>query len=30
VLVRGANLHELLLGRLGPEWRIEVEPLSLL
>jgi primosomal protein N' (replication factor Y) (superfamily II helicase) len=30
VVLRGANLRDLLPGKLGPEWRIEVEPASLL
>lgn len=30
VVLRGANLQELLPTDLGPEWRIEVEPVSLL
>ncbi len=30
VVLRGANLRELLPKELGPEWRIEVEPASLL
>ncbi len=30
IVLRGANLRELLPERLGPEWRIEVQPASLL
>jgi primosomal protein N' (replication factor Y) len=30
IVLRGANLRELLPARLGPEWRIEVQPASLL
>jgi primosomal protein N' (replication factor Y) (superfamily II helicase) len=30
IVLRGANLRDLLPERLGPEWRIEVQPVSLL